>query len=307
MLSFVGLRASAVGGGSSAYIENANVRVGEEFFGPTQTQDVDGRVYLSTNKIASKNAWTYPKMTLKHTSKTLSADTRLINGVAYVAVRAFIGELGGMSVSYKSATRTLHVRGTGLDMEIIDGSNIIYVNGRTLFSITPNVLMSNGAMYAPLSSVAKALSLTPNENSSARTVTLWGTVKPIVSGSLFYREDEVYWLSRIISSESKGEPLIGQIAVGNVVLNRVKSKDYPNSIWGVIFDRKYGVQFSPVLNGTIYDTPSPASVTAAKICLEGYQIAGEGLFFLAPQLATSSWIPRNRPYLFTVGNHDFYS
>ena len=57
-----------------------------------------------------------------------------------------------------------------------------------------------------------------------------------------YNEDDVYWLSRIISAESRGEPLEGQIAVGNVVLNRVRSSAYPNTIYGVIFDRKHGTR-----------------------------------------------------------------
>ena len=237
----------------------------------------------------------------------LSVDARLINGVAYVSVRQLFNALGGFYVNYSSQTRTLNIRGKGLDMDIVDGSNVIWANGRTLFSLTPSTIMSNGAMYAPVTSIAKALSLTVKEAYSQGRVTLSGTVRAIVHSSQFYREDEVYWLSRIISSESKGEPLLGQIAVGNVVLNRVKSNAYPNTIWGVIFDRKYGVQFSPVINGTIYDTPSAASVVAAKICLEGFGLSRDAQFFLHPRLATSSWIPKNRPYLFTIGNHDFYS
>ena len=89
-------------------------------------------------------------------------------------------------------------------------------------------------------------------------------------------------------------------------MNRVAHRDYPNTIYSVIFDRKYGVQFSPILNGEIYNTPSYNSILAAKIVLEGYRIDGEILFFLQPRLSTSSWIPKNREYAFTIGNHDFY-
>ena len=111
----------------------------------------------------------------------------------------------------------------------------------------------------------------------------------------------------IISAEAKGESLKGQIAVGNVVLTRVRSTSYPNTIYGVIFDRKHGTQFSPVSYGTIYQTPTESSVIAAKICLEGYTLSDTILFFMNPRLATNNWISKNRPYAFTIGNHDFYN
>ena len=97
------------------------------------------------------------------------------------------------------------------------------------------------------------------------------------------------------------------VAVGNVVLNRVRHKSYPNTIYGVIFDRKHGTQFSPVSFGTIYNKPSESSIIAAKICLEGYSISDTALFFMNPRIATNNWISKNRPYAFTIGNHDFYN
>jgi N-acetylmuramoyl-L-alanine amidase len=117
----------------------------------------------------------------------------------------------------------------------------------------------------------------------------------------------VYWLSRIISAESRGESLLGQIAVGSVVMNRVKSPLYPNTIWSVIFDRKYGVQFSPIIDGSIYAAPTASAIVAAKICLEGFNVNSSALFFLYPRYSTSSWIPNNRQYLFSIGKHDFYA
>ena len=133
------------------------------------------------------------------------------------------------------------------------------------------------------------------------------TGKSFAWADSFYNADDLYWLSRIISAESKGEPLKGQIAVGNVVLNRKRSSSYPNTVYGVIFDRKHGTQFSPVAFGTIYQTPTASSIIAAKICLEGYSLSNDILFFVNPKLATSTWIERNRIYEFTIGNHHFYS
>ena len=89
----------------------------------------------------------------------------------------------------------------------------------------------------------------------------------------------MYWLSRIICAEAGGESLAGQVAVGNVVLNRVDSDEFPNTIHEVIFDRKHAVQFEPVSNGTVYNEPTETSVQAAKLALQGVNTAGKSLYF----------------------------
>jgi N-acetylmuramoyl-L-alanine amidase len=133
-----------------------------------------------------------------------------------------------------------------------------------------------------------------------------GDSRRLKSAEQFYAEDAVYWLSRIISAEARGEDLRGKIAVGNVVLNRVRSTQFPNTIYGVIFDKKYGTQFAPTANGTIYNTPTADSIIAAKMCLEGYSLSSEILYFVNPQKAPNSWISKTRSHVFTVGNHAFY-
>ena len=96
------------------------------------------------------------------------------------------------------------------------------------------------------------------------------------------------------------------IAVGNVVLNRVESPHFPNTIYGVIFDDVGGVQFEPVLNGTIFDEPTQKSYLAAKMALEGKNTAGKSLFFLNPDKAGNFWITENREFYTAIGNHHFY-
>jgi N-acetylmuramoyl-L-alanine amidase len=123
-----------------------------------------------------------------------------------------------------------------------------------------------------------------------------------------YTKDELYWLSRIIEAEAGGESFKGKLAVGNVVLNRVKDARFPSTIYGVIFDCSTGVyQFSPVANGTVYNTPSADSVEAAKQCLEGKNVVGNALFFMNGAIAETAWIAYNRPYIMTIGNHQFYA
>ena len=288
---------------------------GEPDYGEPRARAVDGgaertepmrftRYELSVSKVYNKSIYAYSAIPVSRNGIAISADARMIGGEPYVAVRA-LAEYLGYTVTYRSASRTINVRGAGLDMDVIDGSNVIWANGRVLFSMTPSVIMTNGRMYAPVASLAKAFGLAYSfADGEAR---LSGALTPIRSASSYYAEDAVYWLSRIISAESRGESLLGQIAVGSVVMNRVNSPQYPNTIWGVIFDRKWGVQFSPILDGSIYSEPVATAVVAAKICLEGFNVNRDPLFFLYPRASTSSWIPNTRPYLFSIGKHDFYS
>ena len=94
--------------------------------------------------------------------------------------------------------------------------------------------------------------------------------------------------------------------MGNVVLNRVASREFPNTIPGVIFDRVDGVQFEPVSNSTVYNTPTAQSVEAAKRVLNGERVVGNALYFYAPALSQGVWINANRTYYTTIGCHRFY-
>ena len=154
--------------------------------------------------------------------------------------------------------------------------------------------------------MAKAFDAKPSWNNANSSFYITRGSGGIVSGDKFYRSDEVYWLSRIINAESGGEILQGKIAVGNVVLNRTKHSYFPNTIYGVIFDKQNGVQFSPTANGTIHNTPNSQSVIAAKICLEGYSINDDILYFVNASLVPNSWVVKNRPLYAKIGNHSFY-
>ncbi len=267
------------------------------------SHEPDGREYHYLKGIGNKNIWAYDRLSVTVGGVTLSVKGFAANGTVYIPFRAAASAISGSTYSYDSKTRTSVMRAPGLEIVAGDGCYVTYANGRTLFNTTPNVIMSDGRIYIPATVFAKAVGMSI---STSGGIHLSGRFSPLVSGDRFYSEDEVFWLARIIHAESRGEALLGQIAVGNVVLNRVRSAYYPNTIYGVIFDRKYGVQFSPILDGTIYNTPGYSATLAAKICLEGYDVSEGAFFFLNTSLATSSWIPRNREYAFTIGNHDFY-
>lgn len=264
-----------------------------------------GKIEYTLPSVSTRYLWKLQQKTVTVNGRTISEPAMVMNGILYLPMRAFASVLGSPKVNYNKTTKTATLEMPGLYLSATDGGFVTYVNDRPLFSFSPNVLMSNGKMYLPASTLTKALGvkISSQDNSS---VFVSGSYTPLPHASKFYREDEVFWLARIITAESGGESLLGQIAVGDVILNRVKSNLYPNTIYGVIFDRKYGVQFSPVLDGRIYNTPTYTATLAAKICLEGTSLSDDAMFFLNPRVAQSNWIVKSREYAYTIGGHDFY-
>ncbi|BCJ88476.1 cell wall hydrolase [Effusibacillus dendaii] len=116
-----------------------------------------------------------------------------------------------------------------------------------------------------------------------------------------YTEEDLYWLAHVISSEAKGESLEGQIAVGAVVVNRVRDPHFPKTIKDVIFAKG---QFDPVREETIYNEPSSSAVEAAKRVLAGENPVPDALYFYNPNTATDPWI-RNLRVVARIGNHAF--
>ncbi len=238
-------------------------------------------------------------------TEILENDCLLIGGITYVPLRLFCEVADGCDITWDAKSATATVRSDSLYMTVGQGLLYIYANGHYLYTVG-NVLNLGGRLYVPIRPLARAFDMELQWNNRERCVELERGDRAAISWAS-YDSDDVYWLSRIIHAEAGGEPFEGKIAVGNVVLNRVASKSYPNTVYGVIFDRKHGTQFSPVAYGTIYKKPSEESVIAAKICLEGYTLSEDILFFMNPRIATNNWISKNRPYAFTIANHDFYN
>lgn len=119
--------------------------------------------------------------------------------------------------------------------------------------------------------------------------------------------NDLYWLSRIIHAESEGEPYKGKVAVGSVIINRVNSGDFPNTVKGVIFEYYKGIpQFSPVADGSIYNTPSEESIQAAKDALDYVRPVSDATYFFNPDKSAAKWIVENKTYLTRIGRHVFY-
>jgi len=230
----------------------------------------------------------------------------LYKDTTYVGIRDFTKAVAGANVTWNGKTGTATAKTSKTTVTATKGKEYISANGRYLW-VRTGIIIENGTMYVPIRPLSLAFGANVAWDGKKRTVNITKGSGTIKSGSAFYDSDEVYWLSKIINAESRGEPMTGKVAVGNVVLNRVRSKDYPDTIYGVIFDRKYGVQFSPVSDGSIHLEPDTDSIIAAKLCLEGYTVSSSILFFINKNIATNMWVTNNRPLAVSIGRHDFYA
>ena len=114
---------------------------------------------------------------------------------------------------------------------------------------------------------------------------------------------DLYLLARLISAEARGEPYVGQVAVGAVVLNRVEHPSFPNSISGVIYQPG---AFSCLDDGQFDQPIAESAYRAAQEALDGSDPSGGAIYYFNPVTATSAWI-WSRPLIVQIGKHRFCS
>ncbi len=110
-------------------------------------------------------------------------------------------------------------------------------------------------------------------------------------------------LARLISAEARGEPYIGQVAVGAVVLNRIEHPSFPDTMSGVIYQKG---AFSCLDDGQFYETVAASAYKAATDAINGLDPSGGAIYYYNPKIATSKWI-FSRPVITTIGEHRFCS
>ncbi len=146
--------------------------------------------------------------------------------------------------------------------------------------------------------------LTADGRVGARTaaaigITLSGGSSSSSSGS--YSSADIYLLARTIHAEARGEPYIGQVAVGAVILNRVKHPSFPNSISGVVYQPG---AFSAVYDGQMNLAPNEESLRAARDAMNGWDPSGGAIYYYNPNRAVVAWI-FGRQTITTIGKHRF--
>lgn len=222
----------------------------------------------------------------------VNVETELRNGTTFVPLRAFSDHLGSCTIVWNSASRQATVSGA-FDLTVSPDTRSARCGGANVKLSAPGYI-SDGTLWVPVRAIASALGCEIGWTQKTLTVNM--------------NTNGFIWLARIIQAEAGAEPYAGKIAVGNVVLNRVASPAFPNSVYDVVFDPSYGGQFTPAVNGTINNTPSAESTAAARACIAGENTAGNSLYFFNPRTSTrADWIEDNRDIRASIGNHVFYS
>ncbi len=232
----------------------------------------------------------------------------LKDGTTYAPLREISDLFGAKSVDWDEETETAIIEFEEKIIEMPINERFAYIDGEKV-PLSSKIMLVNARTYVPVRFISEHLGADVSWDAPYYTVVIEKEDCTIPEDKILrrgYDNDHIYWLAKIISCESQGESLDGMIAVGNVVLNRVESPDFPNTIYGVIFDDVGGIQFEPVINGTIHNEPTQTSYLAAKMALCGTNTAGDSLFFLNPDKAKNFWIINNREFYTAIGNHHFY-
>ena len=150
-------------------------------------------------------------------------------------------------------------------------------------------------------SFQKKNGLTVDGIAGTQTLKAMGITSSSSSSSSSNNSSNVNLLARVVYGEARGEPYTGQVAVAAVVLNRVKSSKFPNTISGVVYQSG---AFDAVADGQINMTPDATAKKAAQDALNGWDPSYGAIYYFNPSTATNKWI-WSRPMTVTIGKHRF--
>ena len=223
----------------------------------------------------------------------------------YVALRPLCAH-ADVTMSWTGDRARFTLELGALKVEGRAGQEYYAASGRYVFA-PEDWLLRGGELYLPVNALCRLLTLTAEERDGA--LYLSGPVRVMEAGQDYYDlnfpQGDLYWLAHIIRSEAGIEPLESKIGVGNVVMNRVKSPDFPDNVFDVIFDHEHGMQFEPISKGTIHEEPKAEDTIAACLVLEGADVAGECLYFVNPDFG-SFWFDNNLQFVKKIGRHNYY-
>ncbi len=226
-----------------------------------------------------------------------------VNGSTYIPLRAFCDAIGA-SISWNheeqaaTVTKDKHtfVYYGEKDYSIIDGKK------------SDGAVMENHLLFIPVRATCAALGYKIEWDNFYYIVKITAPdiTVPEKCKDFSYNLEDILYLAKITQIESGSQPFKTKVGVAATVVNRTKSKLFPNTIKGVIFDTKYGTQFPPAHTDKINVTPSSACILAAKCALNNTSPVGNSLYFISKSAAPSSWAHKNREFYITLGNMNFY-
>lgn len=220
----------------------------------------------------------------------------------YVSLEAACAVLGyDADVNYDEEIDMLTVDVAGITITAGRADEYMCANGRYIY-LPDGYKEVEGSFVVPTEAIAKIFTLTCQWDEQLGAINFITADEQILkSGDEYYNEDDIYWMSRIITWESGNQPVEGQIAVGNVILNRVGDSRFGSTIKEVVFQPG---QFSVVNSGAIYGEPYEISEICAKLVYEGYNTVGDALYFQTGRYWGSGMIETT--WLTKIGDHNFF-
>lgn len=230
--------------------------------------------------------------------------TQSADNTTYVSMAGMAKALDQSAAAvYDGSTGTVTVTTANLTMTARLGAQYVVANGRYLYVEQP-IGQSNGTLMVPLSVVAEAFDAKLSWDAATGKILVQRGSGALVSGDAYYNQDDLFWLARVMYAEAGNQGLKGQMAVGNVVLNRVESAIFPNTVHGVLAQKN---QFSTYKGGALANrTPTESCIIAAKLVMDGGVVeeVEDALWFDAK--CKNSWAARNKTCLAVIGGHKFY-
>ena len=206
-----------------------------------------------------------------------AGECTVVNARPYVSAERFCQALG-LSVTARTEGDVYTLSGD-VTLRAEDGDEYFTCCGHYLYAES-GVMLRNNQALVPVEELAACLCVPVAWDRSRGTVEVRADAVPLPDGDYFYDETDLYWLSRLIYAEAGSESLREQLAVGDVVLNRVSALGQAD-VYSVIFAKN---AFDVVVNGMIYMQPDEEAEVAAMLALEGYDIT-DGATLYADSLA----------------------
>lgn len=217
----------------------------------------------------------------------LSLCLLLIVGVSYFATNYLPAPMAGETISVATTTSQnkeiqRRLKNWGYYNGAIDG--ILGTQSiKAIKAFQKKYGLVQDGIVGPKTAAKMGINLSSSSSSSSKT------------------SSDVYLLAKCVYAESRGEPYEGQVAVAAVILNRVKSSEFPNSISGVIYQPW---AFTAVNDGQINLEPNTTAINAAKDAMNGWDPTHGCLFYYNPALTTNKWI-YSRQVVTKIGKHVF--
>jgi hypothetical protein len=241
---------------------------------------------LITSFIFSINAFAIDKIipiSIKINDDFIIMDTEptIINNEVYVPLR-FVANALNAEVIWDGTTRKITIKDNERIIEFLLDSTVVTINEEQheIESILPVI---NNRTMVPIKFVAEHMNCQVNYNKQTYTVEIIREGLTVPTMSVYdrgYTDEDLHLLAKIVTVEAHNIGFDAKVAVANVVLNRKKSSKFPNTVEGVIFDKKYCVQFPPAHKSSFNKkVPSNDSIIAAKMALEGANNISDCLFF----------------------------